>query len=60
MKKRQRKKQAYKQYIRDIFEGYETMITDPAKEKLEFHYLNEETLIYRDENQQIRFLTRDM
>lgn len=60
MKKRQRKKQAYKQYIRDIFEGYESMITHPEKEKLAFTYLKEETLIYRDENQQIRFLTRDV
>lgn len=60
MKKRQRKKQAYKQYIRDIFEGYETMITKPEKEKLEFRYLKEETIIYRDEDKQIRFLTRDI
>lgn len=60
MKKRQRKKQAYKQYIRDIFEGYETMIVDPEKEKLVFHYLKEETIIYRDDERQIRFLTRDI
>lgn len=59
MKKRQRKKQAYKKYIRDIFEGYESMVANPKIEKLEFGYLNEETVIYRDQDQQIHFLSRD-
>lgn len=59
MKKRQRKKQAYKQYIRDIFEGYEKMVADQNVERMEFHYLKEETIIYRDQDQQIHFLTRD-
>lgn len=59
MKKRQRKKQAYKQYIRDIFEGYEKMVADQNVERMEFHYLKEETVIYRDQDQQIHFLTRD-
>ena len=59
MKKRQRKKQAYKQYIRDIFEGYEKMVADQAVDRLEFRYLKEETVIYRDQKQQIHFLTRD-
>ena len=59
MKKRQRKKQAYKQYIRDIFEGYEKMVADQNVERMEFHYLKEETVIYRDQDQQIHFLTLD-
>ena len=59
MKKRQRKKQAYKQYIRDIFEGYEKMVADQDVDRLGFRYLKEETVIYRDQEQQIHFLTRD-
>lgn len=59
MKKRQRKKQAYKQYIRDIFEGYEKMVANQDVDRMEFHYLKEETVIYRDQEQQIHFLTRD-
>lgn len=34
MKKRQRKKQAYKQYIRDIFEGYEKMVANQDLDRL--------------------------
>lgn len=60
MKKRLKKKQAYKKYIRDIFEGYEKMIAEPDLEKLEFSHLKEETIIYRDNDKNvIRFLTRD-
>lgn len=59
MNKRQKKKQAYKSYIRNIFEGYEDMIQHPDQEKRVFNYRNEETTIYRDENGRIRFLTKD-
>ncbi|BCA85679.1 hypothetical protein EsVE80_12020 [Enterococcus saigonensis] len=59
MKKRLKKKNAYKKYIHDIFNGYEEMISTPDLEKLTFSYLNEETIIYRDDEKKIRFLTRD-
>ncbi|MFC0361212.1 hypothetical protein [Enterococcus canintestini] len=59
MKKRLKKKHAYKKYIHDIFTGYEKMISEPELEQLTFSYLNEETIIYRDEDKRIRFLTRD-
>lgn len=59
MKKRLKKKHAYKKYIHDIFTGYEEMISTPNLEKLTFSYLNEETVIYRDEEKRIRFLSRD-
>ncbi|WP_122646996.1 hypothetical protein [Enterococcus mediterraneensis] len=59
MNKRLKKKQAYKNYIRDIFNGYEKMIIQPDLKELKFEYLKEETIIYRDEENLIRFLTRD-
>lgn len=59
MNKRQKKKQAYKHYIRNIFEGYEKMVSQKDLDRLEFHYLGEETVIYRDEEGQIHFLSRD-
>ena len=45
MNKRQRKKQAYKQYIRAIFEGYETMLEDNSIKELHFSYLKEVTYL---------------
>ncbi|WP_207940504.1 hypothetical protein DOK78_001992 [Enterococcus sp. DIV2402] len=60
MKKRLKKKQAYKQYIKDIFEGYESMLENPELEELKFNYLKEETILKRDENRQIRFKTHDI
>ncbi len=60
MKKRLKKKQAYKQYIKDIFTGYESMLENPEIEELKFSYLKEETVLKRDENRQIRFTTHDM
>ena len=39
MNKRQRKKQAYKQYIRAIFEGYEKMLEDSSIKELHFKRL---------------------
>ena len=60
MKKRQKKKYAYKQYIRSIFTGYEKMLENTDLEELKFSYLNEETLLTRDENQRIHFTTRDL
>lgn len=60
MKKRQKKKNAYKQYIRSIFTGYEQMLEDSELNELKFSYLNEETLLTRDENQRIHFTTRDL
>lgn len=60
MKKRQKKKNAYKQYIRSIFTGYEHMLEDSELNELKFSYLNEETLLRRDENQRIHFTTRDL
>ncbi|MGX7198134.1 hypothetical protein [Enterococcus olivae] len=59
MKKRLKKKKAYKQYIRDIFKGYESMLEDPQIEELRFDYLKEETILKRDEDKQIRFRTHD-
>ena len=60
MKKRQKKKNAYKQYIRSIFTGYEKMLENTDLEELKFSYLNEETRLTRDENQRIHFTTRDL
>lgn len=60
MKKRQKKKKAYKQYIRSIFTGYEKMLENTDLEEMKFTYLNEETLLSRDENQRIHFTTRDL
>lgn len=60
MKKRQKKKNAYKQYIRSIFTGYEHMLEDSELNELKFSYLNEETLLTRDKNQRIHFTTRDL
>lgn len=59
MKKRLKKK-AYKQYIKDIFEGYESMLENPELEELKFNYLKEETILKRDENRRIRFKTHDI
>lgn len=60
MKKRQKKKNAYKQYIRSIFTGYEKMLENTDLAEMKFTYLNEETLLSRDENQRIHFTTRDL
>jgi hypothetical protein len=60
VKKRQKKKQAYKNYIQAIFEGYETMLENPDVQELVFTYLKEETRLTRDEQKQIHFLTRDV
>ena len=60
MKKRQKKKTAYKQYIRSIFTGYEKMLENTDLEEMKFTYLNEETQLSRDENQRIHFTTRDL
>jgi hypothetical protein len=60
MKKRLKKKKAYKQYIREIFEGYESMLENTDLEELKFTYLKEETVLKRDENKQIRFTTHDL
>ena len=35
------------------------MVTNQDVDRLEFRYLKEETVIYRDQEQQIHFLTRD-
>ncbi|GGI64769.1 hypothetical protein ACFQOY_13520 [Enterococcus alcedinis] len=59
MKKRLRKKKAYKQYIQDIFLGYEKMLENPELKELTFSYLKETTVLKRDDNQQIRFRTFD-
>ncbi|MEG0293133.1 hypothetical protein [Enterococcus sp.] len=59
MKKRLRKKKAYKQYIQDIFLGYENMLENPELKELTFSYLKETTVLKRDDNQQIRFRTFD-
>ncbi|MEY8444637.1 hypothetical protein AALA44_00175 [Enterococcus ratti] len=60
MKKRQKKKNAYKQYIRSIFTGYEKMLENTELNEMKFSYLNEETLLTRDEKQRIHFTTRDL
>ena len=58
MNKRQRKKQAYKQYIRAIFEGYETMLEDNSI-KEHFSYLKEVTYLERDDQGKIHFTTKE-
>lgn len=60
MNKRQKKKKAYKQYIKDIFSGYEKMLEDPEVGELRFSYLKEETVLNRDEKQRIHFTSRDL
>ena len=60
MKKRMRKKKAYKKYIHDIFTGYEQMLSNPDLNELRFTYLKEETVLKRDEENQIRFRTYDL
>lgn len=60
MKKRLKKKQAYKTYIQSIFEGYEKMLEQPDVAELVFTYLKEETRLTRDDKKQIHFLTRDI
>ncbi|MFV0559998.1 MAG: hypothetical protein ACK5NA_04705 [Enterococcus sp.] len=60
MKKRQKKKQAYKKYIHDIFNGYEKMLENPELEELRLTYLHEETVLSRDAQSRIRFTTHDM
>ncbi|ASZ07596.1 MULTISPECIES: hypothetical protein [Enterococcus] len=60
MKKRQKKKNAYKNYIRSIFTGYEKMLGNPELGELRLSYLNEETLLTRDEQQRIHFTTREL
>ena len=42
------------------FTGYEHMLEDSELNELKFSYLNEETLLTRDENQRIHFTTRDL
>ncbi|EOT47666.1 MULTISPECIES: hypothetical protein [Enterococcus] len=59
MNKRMKKKQAYKAYIKAIFEGYEKMLENPEIDSLTFTYLHEQTSLTRDEQKQIRFLTVD-
>ena len=59
MNKRQRKKQAYKQYIRAIFEGYETMLEDNSIKELHFSYLTEVTDLERDDQGKIHFTTNE-
>ena len=60
MKKRIKKKKAYKKDIQDIFTGYEEMLENPELKERSFSYLKEETVLRRDENDQIRFRTRDI
>ena len=60
MKKRIKKKKAYKKYIQDIFTRYEEMLENPELKERSFSYLKEETVLRRDENDQIRFRTRDI
>ena len=59
MNKRQRKKQAYKQYIRAIFEGYETMLEDNSITELNFSSLKEVTYLERDDHGKIHFTTTE-
>lgn len=59
MNKRIKKKFAYKQYMKDIFSGYEQMLQNKSMDRLVFHYLKEETVLSRDEQGQIHFLTKD-
>lgn len=59
MKKRLKKKKAYKNYIRSIFKGYEEMLENPEINELRFECLKEETILSRDDRQQIRFITKD-
>ncbi|HJF19634.1 MAG TPA: hypothetical protein K8W13_04905 [Enterococcus columbae] len=59
MKKRLKKKKAYKKYIQDIFNGYEQMLENPELDELRFSYLKEETLLHRDQERRIRFTTKD-
>ncbi|GCF95872.1 hypothetical protein NRIC_37630 [Enterococcus florum] len=59
MNKRQKKKQAYKHYIRAIFEGYENMLENPDLEELKFHYLKEQTILSRDAEKKIHFTTKE-
>ena len=55
MKKRLKKKKAYKNYIRSIFKGYEEMLENPEINELRFEYLKEETILSIDEKKQILF-----
>lgn len=59
MNKRQRKKQTYKKYIREIFAGYEKMIADKTIQELQFSYLKETTFLTRDNEGVIHFLTKE-
>lgn len=59
MKKRIKKKKAYKKYIQSIFCGYESMLLDERIDRLSFCYGKEETQLTRDGNKKIHFLTRD-
>ncbi|MDH6364189.1 hypothetical protein M2139_001174 [Enterococcus sp. PF1-24] len=60
MNKRLKKKFAYKKYMRDIFNGYETMLQDESVNQLTFTYLKENTILSRDKDGQIHFLTKDI
>ena len=57
--KRIKKKKPIKVY-QDIFTGYEEMLENPELKERSFSYLKEETVLRRDENDQIRFRTRDI
>ena len=41
------------------FKGYEEMLENPEINELRFEYLKEETILSRDDKQQIRFRTKD-
>ncbi|EOH90211.1 hypothetical protein [Enterococcus pallens] len=60
MNKRQKKKKAYKQYMHDIFEGYEKMLEDPKLPELTFPYLKEITILSRDSDGKIHFTTKEL
>ncbi|HLQ39353.1 MAG TPA: hypothetical protein VK118_00120 [Tetragenococcus sp.] len=59
MNRRIKKKKAYRKYIQDIFAGYETMLLDEKLQSLTFTYAKEETILRRDKENKIHFLSRD-
>lgn len=59
MKKRLKKKRIYKTYMQDIFKGYEKMLLDESISELSFHYLKEKTILSRDSQGAIHFVTKD-
>lgn len=60
MKKRLKKKKAYKKYMHDIFNGYEKMLQNKEIDEQTFTYLREKTVLSRDNKGQIHFLTKDV